>query len=179
MRICRKAGCVWITKSDGSLTVFGPLWSNMIWEVSASSTHADQCMHAELLQSCLTLRSPMDCSLPGSSVSGIFPAGILKWIAISFSRGSSRPRDRTCVSHTAGGFFTTEPPGKPHADQSQWWEPVSAYQWQPLGFCTRKLPNSSSPDTLLETQLLVNYGALIWTASGTGGHQNFWNLKYP
>ena len=40
----------------------------------------------------------MDCSLPGSSVHGIFQATVLEWIAISFSRGSSRPRDRTQVS---------------------------------------------------------------------------------
>ena len=46
------------------------------------------CMHAKSLQSCLTLCDPMDCSLPGSSVHGIFQARVLKWCAISFSRGS-------------------------------------------------------------------------------------------
>ena len=40
----------------------------------------------------------MDCSLPGSSVHGIFQARVLESVAISFSRGSSRPRDRTCIS---------------------------------------------------------------------------------
>ena len=54
----------------------------------------------------------MDCSPPGSSVHGISPARILEWVAISFSRGSSRPRDRTQVSHIADRLFTTEPPGK-------------------------------------------------------------------
>ena len=50
-------------------------------------------------QSCLTLCDPLDCSLPGSSVRGrILQAGILEWVAIPFSRGASRPRDRTCVS---------------------------------------------------------------------------------
>ena len=48
----------------------------------------------------------MDCSLPGSSVHGIFQARILEWIAISFSRGSSQPRDRTWVSHIIGRCFT-------------------------------------------------------------------------
>ena len=38
---------------------------------------------------------------------------ILEWVAISFSRGSSSPRDQTCISRLTGGFFTTEPPGKP------------------------------------------------------------------
>ena len=41
---------------------------------------------------------PMDCSLPGSTVHEISQAGILGWVAITFSRGSSQPRDRTCVS---------------------------------------------------------------------------------
>ena len=48
----------------------------------------------------------MGCSLPGSSVHGIFQARVLEWIAISFSRGSSQPRDRTRVSCTAGRRFT-------------------------------------------------------------------------
>ena len=50
--------------------------------------------------------------LPGSSVQGISKARILVWVAISFSRGSSRPRDRTFISCIAGGLFTTEPLGK-------------------------------------------------------------------
>ena len=49
---------------------------------------------------------PMDCSLPGSSVHGIFQARILEWVAISFSRVSSRHRDQTLVSRIAGRFFT-------------------------------------------------------------------------
>ena len=48
----------------------------------------------------------MDCSPPGSSVLGLFQAGILEGVAISYSRGSSQPRDWTPVSHTAGKFFT-------------------------------------------------------------------------
>ena len=62
---------------------------------------------SEAAQSCPTLWDPMDCSLPGSSVHGIFQAIVLEWIAISFSRGSSQPRDRTQVSHFAGRFFTS------------------------------------------------------------------------
>ena len=49
-------------------------------------------------QSCLTLCDPMDCSPPGSSGHGIFQARILKWVAISYSRGSSWARGWTCVS---------------------------------------------------------------------------------
>ena len=54
----------------------------------------------------LTLCDPMDCTLPGSSVHGIFQAIVLKWIAISFSRGSSWPRDQTQVSHIVDRRFT-------------------------------------------------------------------------
>ena len=51
------------------------------------------------------LCDPVDCSLPGFSVHGILQARILEWVAISFSRGSSQPRDRTRVSCTAGRCF--------------------------------------------------------------------------
>ena len=61
---------------------------------------------SEVAQLCLTLRDPMDCSLPGFSVHGIFQARVLEWVAISFSRGSFRPRDRTQVSCIAGRCFT-------------------------------------------------------------------------
>ena len=57
-------------------------------------------------QSCPTLCEPMDCSLPGCSIQGIFQARILEWVAISFSRGSPRPRDHTRVACIAGRFFT-------------------------------------------------------------------------
>ena len=55
----------------------------------------------------------MDCSLPGSSVHGVLQARILKWVAISFGRGSFQPRDQNHVSCIAGRFFPTEPSGKP------------------------------------------------------------------
>ena len=48
----------------------------------------------------------MHCSLSGSSVPGILQARILEWVVVSFSSGSSQPRDPTQVSHIAGGFFT-------------------------------------------------------------------------
>ena len=64
---------------------------------------------------CPTLCNPMDCSPPGFSVRGIFQARLLDWVAISSSRGSSQPRDQTCVSwvsYIIGRCFTPEPPGK-------------------------------------------------------------------
>ena len=71
---------------------------------------------SSIFQSCLILCDPIDCSLPGSSAHWIFQARILEWVAISYSRKYSRPRDRICVSCVScigGGFFTTGPPGKP------------------------------------------------------------------
>ena len=59
---------------------------------------------SEVAQSCPTLFDPMDCSLPGS-IREIFQARILEWVAISFSRGSSRPRDQTLVSCIEGRCF--------------------------------------------------------------------------
>ena len=49
--------------------------------------------------------TPMDCSLPGSTFHGILQARVLEWVAISFSRGSSRPRDRTLISCIPGRRF--------------------------------------------------------------------------
>ena len=61
---------------------------------------------SEVAQSFPTPCDPMDCSLPGSSVHGIFQAIVLEWIAIAFSRGPSQPKDRTRVSHNVDRRFT-------------------------------------------------------------------------
>ena len=58
-------------------------------------------------QSCLTICDPMDCSLPGTSLSmGILQAWVLEWVVMLFSRGSCQPRDWIQVSCIAGEFFT-------------------------------------------------------------------------
>ena len=57
--------------------------------------------------------APMDYSPAGSSVHGISQARILEWIAISFFRGSSWPRDWTHISCIADRLFTAESPGRP------------------------------------------------------------------
>ena len=59
---------------------------------------------------------PYDCSPPGSSVHGILQAKILGWVAVPSSRGSSWPRDRTCLLyllHWQAGSLPLSPPGKP------------------------------------------------------------------
>ena len=70
------------------------------------------CMHVVSSLSCVQcFTDPVDCSLPGSSVHGISLARILEWAAISFSKGSSQPRDQIHhLLHLLGRFFTTEPP---------------------------------------------------------------------
>ena len=77
------------------------------------------CCYCLVTKSCPILCNPVDCSLPGSSVHEISQARIIEWVAISFLRGSSRPRDQThifCISCLADRFFTTESPGKPSLD---------------------------------------------------------------
>ena len=64
-------------------------------------------------QLCLTLCNPLDCNLPDFSVLGIFQARILDLVAISFSRGSSWPRDQTQSSALKADSLPTELPGKP------------------------------------------------------------------
>ena len=70
----------------------------------------------ELFQSCPTLCDPMNCSPPSCSVYGILQVRILERVAMPSCRGSSQPRDWTCISCDScisGRFLTTEPLGKP------------------------------------------------------------------
>ena len=69
-----------------------------------------ECSPCLVTQSCLTLCDPLDCSPRGSSVHGILQARVLEWVAMASSRGSSQPRDRTCISWvscTDGRVLTT------------------------------------------------------------------------
>ena len=92
-----------------------PLWKTA-WSFFKKIKIEIPCMCTKSLQLFQTLCDPMNCNLPGCSVHGILQTRILESVAMPSSRGSSRPRDQThvsCVSFTAGRFFTTEPPGKP------------------------------------------------------------------
>ena len=80
-------------------------WSSrQIWPWSSEWSSKEK--KSEIAQACPTVCDPLDCSLPGSSVLGIFKARILEWVCISFSRRSSRPRGWTWVSHIVGRCFT-------------------------------------------------------------------------
>ena len=78
------------------------IWAT--WE--ALSEWLGEVKWSEVAQSCPTLCNPVNCSLPGSSVHRIFQARVLEWVVLSFSRGSSQPRDQTWVPHIAGRRFT-------------------------------------------------------------------------
>ena len=85
--------------------IFNMLMTQGIYIIMSTILNINEWV-SEVAQSCPTLCDPMDCSIPGSSVHGIFQAKVLEWVAISFSRGSSWPRDWTLVSHIAGRRFT-------------------------------------------------------------------------
>ena len=89
-------------------------WGNSLINQQAGKHYLRVVVVILIPKSCLILWDPGDRSLPGFSVHWIFQARILEWVAISFSRESSWPRDWTrvfCISRWI--FFTTEPPGKP------------------------------------------------------------------
>ena len=101
------------TISPTSLTVFFTVFS---FNLHAKTLPIYLVHVCSVCQSCPTLCDPVECSPPCSPVHGVFQARILEWVAIPFSRVSSRPRDWIQVSVSpslAGGFFTIEAPGKP------------------------------------------------------------------
>ena len=94
------------------------------------------CVHPKSIQSCSTLCDPTDRSPPGSSVHGILQARVLEWVAILFSRGSSRPKDwsRVCSVSCVHKFFTT----------SAAWEALHSAQSQLSCFLSLILVNAPS-----------------------------------
>ena len=99
-----------------------------------------------LTQLCLIICKSMDCSSLSSSVHGILQARILEWVAISYSKGSSQPRDRTCVSDVSciGSWvlYHWQHLGSPNRAVGQWsaplpqasglWKEDSLDQWFPV-----------------------------------------------
>ena len=116
MVLHRLVWTIWVSLSISlyiyTHTTYGPyIHMYNIWTIYISSQIQQKLGRymsevSEVTQSCPTLCDLMDCNLPGSLVHGILQARVLEWVAISFSRGSSHPRDRTRVSCTAGGRFT-------------------------------------------------------------------------
>ena len=124
------------------------------WDSPGKNTGVDchfllQCMKVkserEVVQSCPTLCDPMDCSPPDSSIHGIFQARVLEWGSTAFSEWLPFPppgnlpdtgTEPTSLVSPAleGGFFTTEPPGKPGRARGDPKSRSSHYSWPPLCF---------------------------------------------
>ena len=112
----------------------------LCWEHDILATQKPMCFltssdHTKSLRSSLTLYDAVNCSSPGSSVHGSLQAGILEWVATSFSRESSWPRDRTRISYVScigGRFFTTSTtlPWKPALTGKIQF--LSFFKWIPL-----------------------------------------------
>ena len=105
----------------------------------------------------------MDCSLPGFSVHGISQARILERVAISYSRGSSWPRDQTCVSRGscfAGGFFLL---GKCFLLFHTWNECSSGMAHlpeRPVSKCS-----TSTPKKILFQSNLISVFVFVWSST--------------
>ena len=82
--------------------LWSKIWGSVCWKHECCSYN----ILSEVTRLCPILCDPLDYSLPYSSVLGTLQARILEWVDVPFSRGSSQSRDRTQVSHIAGGFFT-------------------------------------------------------------------------
>ena len=115
-------------------------------------------MHeSEVAQLCLTLRDPKDCSLPGSSVHGIFQARVLEWGAIACSSSnsfSSVQFSRSVMSDSLPPHESqharspcTSPTPRFHSDShllSQWWHPAISSSVIPFSSCPQSIPASGS-----------------------------------
>ena len=88
-------------KLNPDILLYSVLWTTLTKSQSFgfnNSWRKGCCCCRLIAKSCPTLSNPMDCSPPGSCVHGISQARILEWVAISLSKGSSRPKDQTWVS---------------------------------------------------------------------------------
>ena len=101
---------------------------------------------SEVAQSCPTLCDPMGCSLPCSSIHGIFQARVLEWVAICFYRGSSQPRDRTWISRIVGRRFTVWATREiPHLERNSYFgkeEVIWPHLTSKAGKCTVGYPRA-------------------------------------
>ena len=110
------------------------------------------------VKSCPTFCDPMDRNLPGSSVHGISQARVLEWVAISFSKGFSRPSNRTWVSRIAGRRLPSEPQDEGKARVSN---PISLSLEGREGMTSAARVSPPRLQNLLERPVVP---ALLWVA---------------
>ena len=111
----------------------------LLFDLHTGSQETGKWKWSEVAQSCPTLCDPVDCSPPRSSVHGIFQARVLKWIAVSFSRGFSRPRDRSQFSHIISKMlYHLSHQGNPTGRRQVRWSgiPISLRIFHSLLWCT-------------------------------------------
>ena len=119
MERCIEEGCFLGFWNFSRLVQGLGIWreSHIIWNMLEEEMFVK--LDCEVAYCCLVAKpcpafcNSVDCSPSGFSVRAISQARILERVAVPSCSGSSPPRDRTCISWTAGGFFTTEPPGRP------------------------------------------------------------------
>ena len=120
----------------------------------------------EVAQSRPTFCNPMHCSPSSFSVHGIVQARILEWIVISFSSGSSRPRDQTQVSCIAGRFFTTKPTRKPNIySQQNIIQPSKGWKSDPC--CSTDGTWGHSTQRLIIQAKYITNKALVYSAGSS------------
>ena len=117
----------------------------------------------KVAQSCPTLCDPMDCRLPDSSVRGFLQARILKWVAISFSRGPSQLRDRTQVSCIAGGFFTIWATREAKGHGTYFWIIYLVEKLTLSKFAVSVIRGGSSPEDVKATHSSILAWRIPWT----------------
>ena len=113
------SGCLWLSASVYNFSLILEVFRNVDyilyaehhkgwinWFIKTTLFYSYNESESEVSQLCPTLWDITNCNLPGSSIHGTFQARVLVWVVISFSRGSSQPRDRTWVSCVAGRCFT-------------------------------------------------------------------------
>ena len=118
----------YLSKIRGNWLYFLYYYNLQIW---LSKILSEVKVKVLITQSCPTLWYTMNCSFPGSSVHG----RILKWVAIPFSRGFSRPRDQIQVSWITGRFFTIWAPGGAQIITER---PILKYVWKTMAYKKKK-----------------------------------------
>ena len=124
----------------------------------SSSLSKNTCVHVPGIITCVLSRvwplcCPMDCSPPGFSVHGILQARMLEWVAISYSRGSSQPRNRTWVSCTAGRFFIDWAIREAKWDWAKSWLCLLLAVWPWASYLTSLSPSNDLPFKTLKIML--------------------------
>ena len=113
-------------KSFLQVTELRTILATEIFKSVGSSLMAGKKSESEVAQSYPTLCNPMDCSLPGSSIHGLFQARILEWVAISFSRGGlPNPGIEPRSPALQEDALPSEPPGKPMARKISFYQNIT------------------------------------------------------